>query len=378
MTDRHSQPEADRRRTRAAAPIGAVRRGRGGFTLSEILVVITIIVIVATLTVPVFNVLSGSRSIDGASNTIGAMLARARQEAISRQRPIGLAVFTDTVRDRVAVALVSSPLPWQPDTTYVRGDVVSVVSTLETDPRGAPARTYFYVCHTTHTSATSMNDPFSPDRMPRSTSPGTIRWNFLRAGSPHNPDAPLLTESPPRRYGLPSYVSIVPGTDIMYLPRGVGAQVLVSARTTTGGQLDRYLHAGVIFFGPDGRLMPEQTWGVLFNGVDLPDATNQDLTSSRLGMLIRFDSNPASSADSTNIDPVPSLTSDRLRGGLGVILFDRQAYLSQGFPLWDAMLDPSRSFDAGTPSERTKETWLDANGTLLLVNRFNGTLLRAE
>lgn len=355
-----------------------MRPGRGGFTLSEILVVITIIVIVATLTVPVFNVLSGSRSIDGASNTIGAMLARARQEAISRQRPIGLAVFTDTVRDRVAVALVSSPLPWQPDTTYVRGDVVSVVSNLEEEARGAAPRTYYFVCHTTHTSATSMNDPFSPDRMPRSISPGAIRWNLLPAGNPYNPDVPLPSASPPRRYGLPSYVSIVPGTDIMYLPRGVGAQVLISARTTTGNQLDRYLHAGVIFFGPDGRLMPEQTWGVLFNVVDLPDATNQDLTSSRLGMLIRFDSNPASSADSTNMDPVPSATSDRLRGGLGVILFDRQAYLAQGFPLWDAMLDPSRSFDAGAPSERTKEAWLDANGTLLLVNRFNGTLLRAE
>lgn len=380
MDKRVSQPEVVMSASRPGEASGRGRRGgvRGGrgFTLSEILVVVVIIVIVASLTVPVFNVLSGSRSIDAASNTISTMLSRARQEAIARQRPVGLAVFTDVLRDRVAVALVSSPLPWEPGVTYVRGDVVSVVTTLVQDARGTPPRTYYFVCHTTHTSTTG--DPADIDGMPRSSVPGSGRWNLLPAVSPYNGEVPMPSASPPRRYGLPTYVSVIPGTELLYLPRGVGAQVLVSARGTTGAQLDRYLHAGVIFFGPDGRLMPERVWGVLFNEVDRLDAANQDLTSSRLGMLIRFDANPASTADTTNLDPVPSPTSDRLRGGLGVILFDRQAYLAQGFPVWDAMLDPARNYTMGSPSEQQKETWLDQNGTLLMVNRFNGTLLRAE
>jgi prepilin-type N-terminal cleavage/methylation domain-containing protein len=348
-----------------------------GFTLIEILVVISIIVILAALTVPVFNVLTGSRSIDGATNTVSAMLARARGEALSRQQPVGLAVFTDVLRDRTALALVSAPLPWTNNTAYQRGDVISYVTAPTGLSRPIPA-TYYFICHTAHVSAAG--DPNDGPPPFTGSSPVAGRWTLIAsAGTGYNPDAPNLSASPPRRYGIPKYVSVIPESELMYLPPGVGAQVLNSARSTgSPAQLDRYLHAGVIFFDADGRLAVGKDWGVLYNEADSKSLSSTDLVSSRLGLLIQFDANPASSTDSNNLDPVPGSSSDRLRSGLGVLLFDRQAYLSQGFSLWDAQFDPTRTYTGSSPSEQTEESWLDANGTLLLLNRYNGTLLRTE
>lgn len=347
---------------------------RKAFTLIEILVVISIIVILAALTVPVFNVLTGSRSIDGATNTISSMLAQARAQALSRQQPIGLAIFTDVTRDRVALGLVSSPLPWSPNTAYQRGDVVSVVTSLRSSARATPA-TYYFICHTSHISLGG--DPSSDDRSPDDTS--TPRWNQISTSNtnPTNPNDPNNSATPPRRYGIPTYVSLLPETELLYLPPGVSAQVLNSARSTgSPAQLDRYLHAGVIFFDSDGKLSVGKDWGVLYSDNDVRSPTNTAIVSSRLGLLAQYDAN----ANNSNLDPLLSNSTDRLRSGLGIMLFDRQAFLSQNFTRWDAQLGPNppRNYTDGTPSELTEEAWLDANGTLLLLNRYNGTLLRTE
>lgn len=353
---------------------------RRGFTLIEILIVISIIVILAALTVPVFNVLTGSRSIDGATNTMSAMLSRARAEAISRKQTIGLAIFADATRDRVALALVSQPLPWTPGTSYQRGDVVSVVTSLRSSARPAVTTTYYFICHTLHISDASDATLRAPDN-----GPVDGQWTLIPAGSPYAPELPNPGASPPRRYAISTYVTLIPETELLYLPPGVGAQVLNSARSTGTGaaaQLDRYMHAGVVFFDADGKLAVGKDWGVLYNDADLRaagTARHNDIVSSRLGLLVQFDADPNSSTDSNNLDPIREPNADRLSSGLGVTLFDRQAYLTRGFPKWDAQVDLSRGYTiGGTLSEQAKEAWLDENGTLLLLNRFNGTLLRTE
>jgi len=47
-----------------------------GFTLTEILIVIGLIVLVIALAVPAFNVMTGGRSVDAAMNTLSAVLGR--------------------------------------------------------------------------------------------------------------------------------------------------------------------------------------------------------------------------------------------------------------------------------------------------------------
>jgi len=82
------------------------RHSRAAFTLTEIMVVIVIIVLLLALAVPAFNLIRGSRSIEGAENQVAAMLGRARADAIGLQKPFGLMFFIDPQQDRVALVEV--------------------------------------------------------------------------------------------------------------------------------------------------------------------------------------------------------------------------------------------------------------------------------
>jgi prepilin-type N-terminal cleavage/methylation domain-containing protein len=77
-----------------------------GFTLTEVLVVIGIIVLLLVLAVPAFNFITGTRSIDGAQNNLSALLGRARAEAIAQQRITGVMFYIDRRSGGPAMALV--------------------------------------------------------------------------------------------------------------------------------------------------------------------------------------------------------------------------------------------------------------------------------
>ena len=79
---------------------------RGAFTLTEVLVVITIIILALALSVPLFNVFSASRSVDGAENLVSASLQRARARAIGLQERRGLFFFADPVTGNVGMVTV--------------------------------------------------------------------------------------------------------------------------------------------------------------------------------------------------------------------------------------------------------------------------------
>src|SRR5205085_6804369 len=77
-----------------------------GFTLTEILIVIGIIVLMLAMAVPALNFIRGSRSIDGAENQISALLGRARSRAIGVQELTGVFFFRDPNTDRDMAAIV--------------------------------------------------------------------------------------------------------------------------------------------------------------------------------------------------------------------------------------------------------------------------------
>jgi prepilin-type N-terminal cleavage/methylation domain-containing protein len=87
----------------APARIGAARRA---FTLTELLVVIGIIVLVLAFSVPMFNIMSGERSVEGGQNVISAMLQRARARAISVQDKRGMFFFEDPATGQYTLAVV--------------------------------------------------------------------------------------------------------------------------------------------------------------------------------------------------------------------------------------------------------------------------------
>jgi prepilin-type N-terminal cleavage/methylation domain-containing protein len=77
-----------------------------GFTLVEIVVVLTIIVLIASAALPAYRFISGSRSLDNTQNMISAMLSRARSLALVSHQARGVFFFIDTINDRTVMALV--------------------------------------------------------------------------------------------------------------------------------------------------------------------------------------------------------------------------------------------------------------------------------
>lgn len=386
--------------------------GRRGFTMSEILVVMAIMVILATLAIPAMNVLSGSRSIEAGSNLATATLARARAEAIARRETIGVAIYFDQDRQRTALALVGYAQKWREGVSYQRGDYVY---TDDTTPVGTPVRLW-WLCHTAHVSETGAGSVQENRRPDRTTTDNTgviynsSKWAAFAPNSAgggvaagrSSPDNLRYMPSPAGTGQQDTYVSILPETEVIYLPPGIGAQVLVGTRTATTGAIttDRYLRASVVFFDEAGKLAPQAQWGVTFDPEDAPAPVTTQATprttnfvSSRLGLAIRFNYDETRTSAPRRLKTGVSFNLDTpagangnyyntqgLRGGYGVVLYDRQSYETAnsaaltGVGKWDSSL-MNETYSA---NEANAETWLDANGTLLLINRYTGALLRAE
>jgi prepilin-type N-terminal cleavage/methylation domain-containing protein len=79
---------------------------RRAFTLTELLVVIGVIVLVLAMAVPLFNVMSGDRGVEGAQNVLSAMLQRARARAIAVQEPRGLFFFENPATGEYTLCIV--------------------------------------------------------------------------------------------------------------------------------------------------------------------------------------------------------------------------------------------------------------------------------
>jgi type II secretory pathway pseudopilin PulG len=81
--------------------------GRRGFTMTEMLVIIGIILLVLAIALPAFTAIVGSRSIESAQNIVSASVVRARGEAIRRGQPCGVYFYVDPDSGRTGVAVVT-------------------------------------------------------------------------------------------------------------------------------------------------------------------------------------------------------------------------------------------------------------------------------
>ena len=108
---------------------------RPGFTLIEMIVVITIIVIAMTLAVPAIRSLTGSRSQEAAQNVLTTALGSVRAEAMALQRVEGIMFFLDTSSDRIqCVAVMETPN--QPATDHLGVTYLDLVP--DKDPISLP------------------------------------------------------------------------------------------------------------------------------------------------------------------------------------------------------------------------------------------------
>jgi hypothetical protein len=110
-----------------------------------------------------------------------------------------------------------------------------------------------------------------------------------------------------------------------------------------------------------------------------PDPASRQLNTTRMGELFGY------AAGMNNNVPAHYIPQQRGTGGtaglppqsmLGFVLFDAETFRSLNF----TNNDPQFDTDAGTygGKELDEETWLDKNASPVLINRYNGSLVRGE
>jgi prepilin-type N-terminal cleavage/methylation domain-containing protein len=314
-----------------------------GFTLTEMLVVMGIITLFIALAVPAVRTLMGTTSISMTRNNISALLVRAREEAIAVQDVRGILFYCDKTTNRLIGVLVMRAAMQDPNINVVLLDTV-------------------------------------PNKESMALPPGVRMQMIINGVQP----ATSAAGNGDRYLGFNPVTGSFPvvslGGAILFdgngklLSQPYGFQMSKPATTVGGKPVASNL---CTMLGLDYSTMPTYTMA--------PNVgTAQNITIFSYELIPGYYPQP-----SMNPQPKPTVLSQ-----VGIILFDYDAFKSLGFTDQDADIQsppPKMTSTYATPwpilttgdgdsihSEKDEETWLDTNSTPLMVNRFDGSLIRAE
>jgi prepilin-type N-terminal cleavage/methylation domain-containing protein len=306
---------------------------RHGFTLTELLIVMGIIVLVALIAVPSFRAMTGGRSTEAAANQLSAVLGRARAEAIGLQEIRGIAFLVNT----------DSGLP----------------------------------------TAVLVHEVAPPEWPGPSFQPPT-EFNHVQVYLDAVPDRDMLT--------LPSGVGIQLVDDCAMAAggatpdpsddkRGDDAYLGYNTYTTNMAAGEAFKFAGVVLFDAFGRVVDREYAFIAFRGgvasniAGMWHMTVPTKLAFRPGL-------PNTAAANAPVTPTPA------RSAFGFALYDQDAFANLGYTegdrQCDTTIDGGQAYtddptnDAARSPEAKEERWIDANATPFLVNRNNGTLLRGQ
>lgn len=306
-------PASTRRALRRASP-------RSAFTMAELLIVIALIVLLLGLAVPAFNLLSGGKSIEGATNQISAALGRARAEAIGLQKVTGVLFFIDPKTQRRSMAIVQAVDPLTDHANSGAEVWLDVVD--ENDFLPLPAGIGVQVIDDCAMNATNVRQD-----------DGYIGFNTEGRGFSES-----ISSSPDTLSAVSKVVTATP-------------------------------YGGAILFDGNGQLVS------MAYGFRCQTVTNTGtFTASRIGQL--FYANPSAALDFVPGPPAtPTLVANK--SAVGLVLFEQDVFKNNGGTDEDPQMkyQPAGTYNGAEPGE---ETWLDNNSTPLMINRYNGTLVRGE
>jgi hypothetical protein len=199
--------------------------------------------------------------------------------------------------------------------------------------------------------------------------------------------------------GVDVYLDLVRDRDVTPLPSGTSLQVLDDARENTSGvaQNDRYIgfntvsglgstysintagkiktpYGGVLLFDSRGQLVSR----VYALQTHRKNPLNDNFEYTPMGVLL-FGVDPTDTCSSSELDVVPVATNngDRvIRSAMGFVIFDSEAFKNAGGAADDDQIKLNGS--TYNQSEKDEEAWLDDNGKSLLINRYNGSLIKGE
>lgn len=317
---------------------------RRAFTLIEVLVVMGIIILLVVMALPAFRFITGSRSSEAATNQIAAALSVARAQAIGVQDTRGVAIYRDPSNDRSIVAIIELKNSFTQfvsgtGATYTRGQYVYT----GTGPYQA------YVCKETYVSNGPLNDPITA---------GNDYWQPM----PDMNTQVLLGNN---------FVDITPNSEFLTLPAGVSVRGVANQfkfpnnATVSPDPRYRYLNPAVILFDSNGQLLSTpyliSRTGLL--GKVIGDQAGRPEGFFPLPRIANFPygllSNPVGAIATTS--------------QIGLVVFDSET-LGNNVPA--GVLNTST-----TPSDSDVSKvndYLDQNATPIMINRYNGTLVKGD
>ena len=284
----------------------------------ELLVVIGIIVIIVALAIPVLNVLQGNRSSDAAQNQLQALINESRMIAIGLQRDAGVFFYIDPSTKRINAILVQS-------TDSQAGDIPQAEIYLDV------VRDHESVPLTLGLSLQTID-------------------NATVAGTP--------------------------------LERKDDGYIGFNTDSPTGPGTISY--GGVILFDSHGQLVSR------YYGFRLGyPGTGGPAVWSEMGKLIMLNSSGGPPAPGfVPGQPIGSggaPTPPPPQSSFGLVVFNAEAFRGFDYTDSDAQVAGSGFLNAAGASlsgyggqEQGEEDWIDKNSIPLMVNRYNGTLIRGE
>lgn len=290
----------------------------------EMLVVIGIIILIVAMAIPAIRSLTGTRSLDAGYNTVSALVTRAREEAVGLQTVHGVLFYLNPSNDRVEAAIVQETAP--PNFA---------------GPAPANQPTYYLDLVPDHDYL-----PLPPGVGVQCVNNGTFSAATVRSSD--------------------GYIGLNPTAGL----------ALSTAPTVGGGgpaSTEGVLYGGVILFDGNGRLISKTYGFKMFDNTVTTNATG-------LAKLLKVDT-----PTTPTTDLVPVMNGLPLSSQFGFVLFDREAFKTQSFTDGDTGMDSAVAAygaastpAASPPTEADEEAWLDKNSAPILINRYNGTLIRAE
>lgn len=348
---------------RSTARTAALDPSSLGFTLTELLVVISIIVLLLALAVPALKVLGGGRDIASGENQIAAILGRGRAQAIADRTVAGVMFFLDPKDSRVKAAIVE-----ESPATITLPSIV----TFNPPPGGT-------------ISLELATDALSGGNVISGNPVADIFLMPPGVGVQVLDDCVVdTTTNPPTRrddgyLGFNTRNQYKPGSDRTYAP--------TMTPPTLGVE-----YGGVILFDASGKLVAKS---YVFDAVEPDPITPGQFDFTMLGQLLygasQYDrpgtnsvANYSNDQYVTSTPATPPSPAARV-SQFGLVVFDHDAFIARGFTDKDAEAEAPNAgaiygeYTAGwNPSEATEETWLDQNSTPLIIDRYSGSLIRGE
>lgn len=305
------------------------------FTLIELLVVLGLIVTLLTLAVAAFNALTGNRSVEASKNILSAMISQARLSAINNNIYTGVAIFPDPNNPQRCLATFVTPASYSfeadpydnyksynPGFAYSQGQRVVFPVQYKSS---ATSNKWFMAIFVRNGNNLGTTGQPPPTPVGPNTSPASFSNNYWSLYIPTQGYA----------------IDMAPGVDVQPLSLGVGVRT-INDQTRGTGSLNtcRYVPLGVIFFDSQGRLAC----------ISYSIAAGSTLGNA-IGLQGSYPGTTGITALDTTVSPAYS--------DFGLAMFDQTSFNNQGT----------------APYAAAGDTWIDGNGQVYTVDRFNGQLV---